>query len=88
MAEKIVKKGRPSDLIKALQGVGVLEQEHSAGLVIQIGIKDSDVSVTLSPPSIAEVERKVTETRAIHAGSDNPSSVNQASPSQSATYSR
>jgi IS30 family transposase len=50
MAEKIVKRGRPSDLIKALQGVGVLEQEKSAGLVIQIGVKDSDVSIALSPP--------------------------------------
>jgi hypothetical protein len=30
MAEKIVRKGRPSDLIKALQGVGVLEQEKGA----------------------------------------------------------
>jgi DNA-binding Lrp family transcriptional regulator len=71
MAEKIVRKGRPSDLIKALQGVGVLEQERTAGLVVQIGCKDSDVSITLSPPSNTGLERKVTESLAIQAGSDN-----------------
>lgn len=57
MAEKIVKRGRPSDLIKALQGVGVLEAEKSQGLVIQIGVKDSDVSIALSPT----VTRQLTE---------------------------
>jgi transposase-like protein len=79
MAEKIVRKGRPSDLIKALQGVGVLEQERTAGLVVQIGCKDSDVSITLSPPSNTGSERKVTESLAIQAGSDNVDSVNQTS---------
>jgi transposase-like protein len=53
MAEKIVKKGRPSDLIKALQGVGVLEQERSAGLVIQIGVKDSDVTVNIGGETLS-----------------------------------
>lgn len=53
MAEKIVKNGRPSDLIKALQGVGVLQEDRGAGLVIQIGIKDSDVSISLSPGETA-----------------------------------
>lgn len=77
MAEKVVKKGRPSDLIKALQGVGVLHEERSAGLTIQIGVKDSDVAITLSPPSIIEAERKSAESLAIRAGSDKPSSVNQ-----------
>lgn len=71
MAEKIVRKGRPSDLIKALQGVGVLEQEKSAGLVIQIGVKDSDVQIHLSPPSGREAERKPAESLTIQAGSDN-----------------
>lgn len=77
MAEKIVKRGRPSDLIKALQGVGVLEQDRASGLVIQIGVKESDVSITLSPPSIAGAERKVAETLAIQAGSDKSDYVKQ-----------
>jgi predicted transcriptional regulator len=78
MAEKIVKQGRPSDLIKVLQGVSVLAPEQSAGLVIQIGCKDSDVSITLSPPSIQGVERKVAESLTIQAGSDKVDSVNPA----------
>jgi transposase-like protein len=47
MAEKVVKKGRPSDLIKALQGVSVLAEERSAGLVIQIGGGQGDVKVAV-----------------------------------------
>jgi predicted transcriptional regulator len=60
MAEKIVKRGRPSDLIKALQGVGVLEAEKTSGLTIQIGIKDSDVNLTLSPVVTRELAEKST----------------------------
>lgn len=72
MAEKIVKTGRASDLIKALQGVGVLQEERGGGLVVQIGIKDSDVSISLSPPSIPGAERKPSESLVISAGSDKP----------------
>lgn len=79
MAEKVVKKGRPSDLIKALQGVNVLTEERSAGLVIQIGGGSGDVKVAVLAGTFAtkaeEVERKVTESLAITHGSDNLSSV-------------
>jgi predicted XRE-type DNA-binding protein len=51
MAEKVVKKGKPNDLIAALKGVSVLQEERAVGLVVQIGIKDSDVQVTLNPPA-------------------------------------
>jgi hypothetical protein len=77
MAEKIVKQGRPSDLIKALQGVGVLQEDRSAGLTIQIGIKESDVSISLSPGEGQTLERKPAGSLAIQAGSDKASSVNQ-----------
>jgi transposase len=70
MAEKIVKRGRPSDLIKALQGVGVLQEERSAGLVVQIGIKDSDVQISLSPGESSARERRSAESLTIQAGSD------------------
>ena len=77
MMKKIVGKGRPSDLIKALQGVGVLHEERGSGLVVQIGIKDSDVSISLSPGESSTLERRSTETLRIQAGSDNQSSVNE-----------
>jgi IS30 family transposase len=77
MAEKIVKRGRPSDLIKALQGVGVLQEERSAGLVVQLGIKDSDVTISLSPGETSVSERRSAESLRITTGSDKPSSVNQ-----------
>jgi Homeodomain-like domain-containing protein len=37
MAEKIVKKGRPSDLVKVLQGISVLEPDQKSGLVVNVG---------------------------------------------------
>ena len=81
MAQSIVKKGQPSVHAVALKGLSVLEEERSSGLVIQIGVKDSDVSITLapalSPSETIEARRKPTETLRISAGSDNPSSVNQ-----------
>ena len=49
-AIKILAEGRASDLIKVQEGLNVLAQSASAGLVIQIGVKDSDVAITLSPP--------------------------------------
>lgn len=81
MAEKVERKGRPSDLIKALQGVSVLAEERSAGLVIQIGGGNGDVKVAVLTgtfaPASQGAERKVTESLAITAGSDNLSSVTQ-----------
>jgi hypothetical protein len=53
------------------------KQLAQAGFMVQIGIKDSDVSLSLSPPSIAGVERKSLESLAIQPGSDNRSYVNQ-----------
>lgn len=47
MAQHIVKKGRAADHVAALKGLSVLQEERSAGVVVQIGIKDSDVSITL-----------------------------------------
>lgn len=70
MAQKIAKRGRPSDLIKALQGVGVLQEERSSGLIVQIGIKDSDVQISLSPGEGQMLERRSAETLTISAGSD------------------
>lgn len=77
MAENIVKKGLPRDHIAALKGLSVLEEERTAGLVIQIGIKDSDVAITLSPSEGGTIERRSQETGLIQAGSDKRSSVNQ-----------
>jgi hypothetical protein len=51
MAQNIVAKGRAADHVAALKGLSVLQEERAAGLVVQIGIKDSDVQVTLSPPA-------------------------------------
>lgn len=51
MARKIRNTGKPSDLISALKGVNVLAEEaHKPGVTVLIGIKDSDVQLTLSPP--------------------------------------
>ena len=51
MAKSIVKKGRPADHVAALKGLSVLKDEASSGVQVLIGIKDSDVSVTLTPGS-------------------------------------
>jgi transposase-like protein len=79
MAEKVVKKGRPSDHIKALQGVNVLTEERSAGLVIQIGGGSGDVKVavmTTFAPKSSTVS--VCETQSTgDLGSDNRANVNQ-----------
>jgi predicted transcriptional regulator len=52
MAQNIVKKGRAADHVAALKGLSVLTEERSAGLVVQIGVKDSDVTIHLSPPGL------------------------------------
>lgn len=49
MAEKIVKRGRPSDLIKALQGVGVLQADQGSGTVVNVGGNAIVNFGTLSP---------------------------------------
>ena len=49
MAKNIVKNGQARDHIAALKGISVLKEDAAAGLTIQIGIKDSDVNLTLSP---------------------------------------
>ena len=61
MAENIVKKGRAADHVAALKGLSVLSEEKTAGLTIQIGIKDSDVNLTLSPPVTRELAEKSTD---------------------------
>lgn len=76
MANNVIENGKPSDHVAALKGLSVLEEDRSSGLVIQIGVKDSDVSITLSPPSNTGSERKVQETLAIQAGSDKAGYVN------------
>jgi biotin operon repressor len=76
MAENIVKKGRAVDHVAALKGLSVLAEERSAGLTIQIGIKDSDVSIALSPGESPTLERRSAESLTIEAGSDKGSSVN------------
>jgi IS30 family transposase len=55
MAQNIVRKGRATDHVAALKGLSVLQEDRSAGLVVQIGIKDSDVQVSLSPVSHNEL---------------------------------
>ena len=70
MAENIVKKGRAADHVAALKGLSVLTEEKSAGLTIQIGVKDSDVTINLSPGEGELLERKPAESLAISSGSD------------------
>jgi hypothetical protein len=76
MAENIVKKGRAVDHVAALKGLSVLAEERSAGLTIQIGIKDSDVQIALSPGEGPTLERRSAETLTISSGSDKGRSVN------------
>ena len=72
MAKNVVQKGQARDHIQALKGIGVLADDHvGQGLVIQIGIKDSDVKINLSPSESGALERKATETLTISGGSDN-----------------
>jgi len=84
MAEKVVKNGKPADLIKALQGVSVLTEERSAGLTIQIGGSGNDVKVAVIhgafATKVSEGERRSADSLTIHTGSDKPSSVNQRVP--------
>jgi transposase len=51
MAENIVKNGLPRDHVATLKGLNVLDEPTGSGIVIQIGIKDSEVQMHLSPPN-------------------------------------
>jgi hypothetical protein len=51
MALNVVRNGKPKDQVAALKGLSVLTEDRSAGLVIQIGVKDSDVTVNLTSNS-------------------------------------
>jgi len=56
MAQKVRHKGTASDLIKALQGVSVLQAEQAGGLTIIVGgAAQVQVNVGLSPPQITSV---------------------------------
>ena len=49
VAEKIVKKGRPSDLVKVLQGLSVLDAgEKSGGITINVG-GDAQIALLSKP---------------------------------------
>jgi len=87
-ALKILKEGLPRDLIAVQKGQNVLSDDRTAGLVVQIGVRDSEVSITLSPPTIGEAERKGAESLTISAGSDKLGYVNQLSPTPSTAYSK
>ena len=79
LAEKFVEKAKGSDILDLLgrfEAIPASKDAGKGGLVIQIGVKDSDVAITLSPPLNAGAERKVVESLAIPAGSDKPSYVN------------
>ena len=60
MAQNIVKKGRAADHVAALKGLNVLTEQAQSGITIQIGIKDSDVQVALSPLSAQQLAEKST----------------------------
>ena len=45
MARNIVRKGRASDHIKALEGISVLSPTQGAGITVQIGIKADTVKL-------------------------------------------
>jgi hypothetical protein len=54
MARNIVKTGRASDHIKALEGVNVLAQSQNVGLTVQIGIKADTVKL-ITPTFASEI---------------------------------
>lgn len=67
MSEKIVKRGRPSDLVKTLQGLSVLAPEQGASVTVQIGIKDSDVTFASKTSAVSQDLHSVS----VETGSDN-----------------
>ena len=54
MSRNIVRKGRASDHIKALEGINVLAPSQSAGITVQIGIKADTVKL-LAPTFASDV---------------------------------
>lgn len=58
LAEKFMDKAKGSDILDLLgrfEAIPAAKDMGRAGLVIQIGIKDSDVSISLSPPVTREL---------------------------------
>ena len=61
MAENIVRKGLPRDHVATLRGIGVLADETTSGnLIIQIGIKDSEVTFASQPSAVTQDFHKLT----------------------------
>ena len=50
MARNVVRNGKAADHVKTLTGIGVLEQEHAAGITIQVGSPSTD------PPPMITIE--------------------------------
>lgn len=60
MAEKVVKRGRPSDLLKALQGVGVIAADQAGGMTIIVG-SESQVQINVGvSPSLSSIDGRNT----------------------------
>lgn len=80
MAKNIVTKGLARDHVATLKGLNVLAEERSAGVVIQIGVKDSDVSISLGPQQVVvghDLPIVSEKSLANRAGSDNGGYGNQ-----------
>jgi hypothetical protein len=61
MARNIVRKGLARDHIQALKGISVLAEDTAGqGLVIQIGIKDSDVTFACSTQQLSSPKQQLT----------------------------
>ena len=63
MAQNIIRNGLPRDHVATLKGINVLEESDSSvpKVVVQIGVKDGDVNVTLSQPTFASPDATVSE---------------------------
>ena len=72
MAQNIVENGLARDHVQTLKGIGVLaDDSQSQGLVIQIGIRDSDVTFACSTQAVTQDLHKLTGDH----GSDNAHDV-------------
>jgi hypothetical protein len=49
MAKRTFRKGRASDYVNVLKGLGVLEDKQQSGVVINIGVSAELVQVAVSP---------------------------------------
>lgn len=78
-ALKILKEGRPRDLLEVQRGINVLEEEQRNSLTVVV---EGQAIVNFGPVSLGEsrhTERRSAELPVITAGSDKPSYVNQLS---------